>query len=57
MNLTAYHSIQLPAIVWQNSRLSASAKLLYGEIAYLCREEGYCPLSYTYFADRHYVTC
>ncbi|WKN44289.1 helix-turn-helix domain-containing protein [Tunicatimonas pelagia] len=56
MSLTANHPIQLPAIVWQNSHLSASAKLLYGEIAYLCREEGYCPLSYTYFAERHYVT-
>ncbi|MEM9674308.1 MAG: helix-turn-helix domain-containing protein [Bacteroidota bacterium] len=50
------YPISLPAAVWQSPELSPSAKLLYGEIAYLCENEGYCPLSYSYFAERHYVT-
>jgi len=56
MNLTSTHPIQLPAAVWQDHRLSASAKLLYGEVAYLCRNDGFCPLSYAYFAQRYCVT-
>ena len=56
MNLTSTYPIQLPATVWQDHQLSASAKLLYGEIAYLCRDEGYCPLSYAFFAERYAVT-
>lgn len=56
MSASSTYPIALPAVVWQNPQLSPSAKLLYGEIAYLCQNEGYCPLSYSYFAERHYVT-
>jgi len=56
MNTTATYPIQLPATVWQSPQLSASAKLLYGEIAHLCQDQGYCPLHYAYFAERYYVT-
>ena len=56
MSSTSTYPIEIPADVWQSPHLSASVKLLYGEIAYLCRREGYCPLSYAYFAERYFVT-
>ena len=56
MSSTSAYPIEIPATVWQSPHLSASVKLLYGEIAYLCREEGYYPLSYAYFAERYFVT-
>ena len=56
MSATSTYPIEIPANVWQSPHLSPSAKLLYGEIAYLCREESYCPLSYAYFAERYAVT-
>lgn len=56
MSSTSAYPIELPAAVWQSPHLSASAKLLFGEIAYLCQSKGYCPLRYAYFAQRYYVT-
>ena len=56
MSATTAYPIEIPAPVWQSPHLSASVKLLYGEIAYLCKSEGHCPLSYAYFAERYYVT-
>ena len=56
MSSTSAYPIELPASIWQSPHLSASVKILYGEIAYLCKSEGHCPLSYAYFAERYYFT-
>ena len=50
------HSISVPFSVRFDARLSASAKLLYGEVAHLCQEHGYCSLDYHYFAGLYGVT-
>ena len=50
------HDISVPSSVRFDTRLSASAKLLYGEIAYLYQEHGYCSLSNHYFAGLYGVT-
>ena len=50
------HHVSIPSKVCFDTRLSASAKLLYGEIAHLCQERSYCPLSIHYFAGLYRVT-
>lgn len=44
------HDIRIPSKVCFDTRLRASAKLLYGEIAHLCQQQGCCPMSNHYFA-------
>lgn len=51
----AYYAI-IPANVRYNQKLSANAKLLYGEISALASREGYCFASNQYFADLYQVT-
>lgn len=50
-----YYSI-IPAEVKYDADLSANAKLLFGEIASLCNERGYCWASNKYFADLYSLT-
>lgn len=50
------HLISIPSQVCFDTRLSASAKLLYGEIAHLCEQQGSCPMSNHYFAGLYQVT-
>ena len=50
------HDIRIPSRVCFNRQLSASAKLLYGEIAHLCEQQGSCPMSNHYFAGLYQVT-
>ena len=50
------HSVDIPSKVRFDTRLSASAKLLYGEIAYLSQEQGCCLLNEPYFAELYQVT-
>jgi hypothetical protein len=50
------HQISIPSRVCFDRRLSASAKLLYGEIAHLCHQQGSCPMSNHYFAGLYQVT-
>ena len=56
MKAIPVYSISILAQVCFDTRLSASAKLLYGEIARLCQEHGRCPLSNHYFAGLYRVT-
>ncbi len=53
---TPVHQISIPSKVCFDARLSASAKLLYGEIAHLCQQQGSCPMSNHYFAGLYQVT-
>lgn len=48
--------IYIPSPVCFNMTLPASAKLLYGEIALRCQEQGCCELSNQYFAKLYEVT-
>ena len=54
--ITPVHQISIPSPVCFDRKLSASAKLLYGEIARRCQAQGYCKLSNQYFAKLYEVT-
>jgi hypothetical protein len=49
-NKKSYYAI-IPADIRYSDKLSASAKLLYGEITALCNEKGYCWANNSYFMD------
>ena len=50
------HQVSIPSQVCFDTTLSASAKLLYGELIHCCRPQGYCKLNNQYFAKRYQVT-
>ena len=55
MEKKSYYAI-IPADVRYSEKLSANAKLLYGEITALCNEKGFCWANNQYFSELYQTT-